>query len=58
MITLKRREDESIVINLDNHKVIIRLSEVDEESTAAKLEVQADEDIRITHNFTQMEYVD
>ncbi len=58
MITLKRREDESIVIKLDNHKVIIKLSEIDEESTAAKLDVQADEEIRITHNFTQLEYVD
>ena len=56
MITLKQRADEAIVVILGDQEVIIRLKDVDHEQ--AKLDVQADESVHITHKFSRVEYTD
>ena len=56
MITLKQRADESIVVILGDQEVIIRLKDVNHEQV--KLDVQADEKVRVTHKFSRVEYTD
>ena len=56
MITLKQRADEAIVVILGDQEVIIKLKEVDHDQ--AKLDVQADENVHITHKFSRVEYTD
>jgi len=56
MITLKQRADESIVVILGDQEVIIKLKDVDHEQ--AKLDIQANENVRVTHKFSRVEYTD
>lgn len=56
MITLKQRADESIVVILGDQEVIIKLKEVDHEQ--AKLDIQANENVHVTHKFSRVEYTD
>ncbi|MBT8439888.1 MAG: hypothetical protein HKP55_04070 [Gammaproteobacteria bacterium] len=56
MITLKQRADESIVLMLGDQEVIIKLKEVDFDQ--AKLDVQANKNVHITHKFSHVEYTD
>jgi sRNA-binding carbon storage regulator CsrA len=56
MINLKQRADESIVVILGDQKVVIRLKDIDHDQ--AKLDIQANEKVHITHNFSQVEYTD
>lgn len=56
MFTLKQRADESIVVILGDQEVIIKLKEVDHEQ--AKLDIQANEEVHVTHKFSRVEYTD
>ncbi len=56
MITLKQRADESIVVILGDQEVIIKLKDVDHEQ--AKLDIQANESVHVTHKFSRVEYTD
>jgi sRNA-binding carbon storage regulator CsrA len=56
MITLKQRADESIVVILGDQKVVIKLKDIDHDK--AKLDIQADEKVAITHNFSELDFTD
>ena len=56
MYTLRHNTDESIVLVVDEHEIIITLQDIS--SGAVKLDIRADNDVKIIHKIPQEEFVD
>ena len=56
MITLKDSYGEAIVLTVDGKEIIITLHDVSQ--GAAKLKVEADEEVKVSHKVVQNEFID